>query len=72
MSSNKDPTVVYLLIVDDEYELPLFVADKLSEIAHKLGLRMKTAQHHLVTGEAIYGYKIIEVDISDDLGDERD
>lgn len=42
MRKHKDNNSVWMLVTDDEYELPLMVADTSKELAEKLGVSANT------------------------------
>lgn len=42
---------IYMMVSDDKYELPLYVADSAQELAEKLGVKKGTIYSHVIQWE---------------------
>lgn len=55
---------IYMKVTDDEYELPLAVADSPAELARIVGVTANSVSCQLSLGRG--GYRVIEVEEEDD------
>ena len=57
VATNQLPEIVYLICWDDEFELPVYVADDIKEIMEFFKVNIGTA-YELINGQTRFGLKI--------------
>lgn len=57
VAANQLPEIVYLVCLDDEFELPVYVADDIKEIMEFFKVNTNTA-YELINGQTRFGLKI--------------
>ncbi len=55
--------VIYMVVTNDKYELPIYVADTVEEIAQLLGIKNNSVSTRICRGGYGKKYKIIRVRI---------
>ena len=58
--------ICYMAVTNDQYELPIYVADTVAELAELLGIKKQTVSHHVSSSRIGRKYKIVRVKLDEE------